>query len=189
MCCPDVYLSSNTKLWKLHIRELAGQKLPLQDPTQFWPGSLNWLPSSPMDPPALLWGRDNRCWEGDHMAALAEQRKLPWNFILGDRKFDMQKYQHRCVSQKFQRQFHNIIVIDGYLRFGLCRLRLNQYSLNKKILPHLESLICKQVFDQLSDSHHKLSQPFVFVLELLNLQQLLLQLHFKSPLSFSLHFR
>lgn len=54
------------------------------------------------------------------MAALAEQLKLPWNIILGDRKLEMRKYQPSCVGQKFQRQCKNIIVIDGCLRFGLC---------------------------------------------------------------------
>lgn len=92
MCCPDVCLSSNAKLWELYIRELTGQKLTLQNPTLFWPGSLNWLTSRTMD--HQHWCGDEKIdgWEEDHMAALAEQLKLPWDCILGERKSDMQKY-------------------------------------------------------------------------------------------------
>lgn len=69
-------------------------------------------------------------WEGENLAALAEQLKLPWNFIFGGRNWICKSISIIVGARNFRDSSTIIIVMDGCLRYGLCRVKLNLCSLS-----------------------------------------------------------
>lgn len=84
---------------------------------------------------------------GWHAAAPAQNHLNPHRALLSETENVIRRNINITVwARNFRDTFCNILTPDGYLRFRFCRSEPNVCSLNKN-LTHLESLVCKQVFN------------------------------------------